>query len=196
MWSSLQSAHRRKKNSGLVSRWFCIISSPELAQTYGHWVDNANQPSHPLLPSSPPALSLFQHQGLFKWIGSSHNVAKGIGASASVLPMNIWDWFPLGLTGLISLLVKGLSIVFSRPTVQKHQFFVLSLFYDPNLTSILLLLSRFSHVRLCATPYTAAHQAPPSLGFSRQEHWSGLPFPSPNHESEKIKWSHSVMSDS
>ena len=48
-----------------------------------------------------------------------------------------------------------------------------------NLSSSLLLLSRFSHVRLCATPYTAAHQAPPSLGFSRQEHWSGLPVPSP-----------------
>ena len=43
----------------------------------------------------------------------------------------------------------------------------------------LLLLSRFSHVWLCATPLTAAHQAPPSLGFSRQEHWSGLPLPSP-----------------
>ena len=44
---------------------------------------------------------------------------------------------------------------------------------------MLLLLSHFSRVRLCATPQTAAHQAPPSLGFSRQEHWSGLPFPSP-----------------
>ena len=42
----------------------------------------------------------------------------------------------------------------------------------------------------------AAHQAPPSLGFSRQEHWSGLPFPSPMHESEKWKWSRSVTSDS
>ena len=42
-----------------------------------------------------------------------------------------------------------------------------------------------SHVQLCETPQTAAHQAPPSLGFSRQEHWSGLPFPSPKHESEK-----------
>ena len=49
----------------------------------------------------------------------------------------------------------------------------------------LLLLSRFSRVRLCATPQTAAHQAPPSLGVSRQEHWSGLPFPSPTHESDK-----------
>ena len=61
---------------------------------------------------------------------------------------------------------------------------------------LLLLLSCFSRVRLCATPGTAAHQAPPSLGFSRQEHWSGLPFPSPMHESEKWKWSCSVVSDS
>ena len=53
-----------------------------------------------------------------------------------------------------------------------------------------------SRVRLLATPWTAAHQAPPSLGFSRQEHWSGLPFPFPRHESEKWKWSHLVVSDS
>ena len=58
------------------------------------------------------------------------------------------------------------------------------------------LLSHFSPVRLCATPQTAAHQAPPSLGFSRQEHWSGLPLPSPMHESEKSKWSRSVVSNS
>ena len=50
---------------------------------------------------------------------------------------------------------------------------------------LLLLLSRFIRVRLCATPWTAAHQAPPSLGFSRQEHWSGLSFPSPMDGSEK-----------
>ena len=61
---------------------------------------------------------------------------------------------------------------------------------------LLLLLSRFSHVQLCATQWIAAHQAPPSLGFSRQEHWSGLPFLSPMHESEKWKWSHSVVSNS
>ena len=61
---------------------------------------------------------------------------------------------------------------------------------------LLLLLSRFSHVRLLATPWTAAHQAPQSLGFSRQEYWSGLPLPSPMHESEKSKRSRSVVSDS
>ena len=50
---------------------------------------------------------------------------------------------------------------------------------------LLLLLSHFSHGQLCVTPQMAAHQVPPSLGFSRQEQWSGLPFPSPMHESEK-----------
>ena len=60
---------------------------------------------------------------------------------------------------------------------------------------LLLLLSRFSRVQLCATPETAAHQAPRSLGFSRQEHWSGLPFPSPMHESEKWKRGCSAVSD-
>ena len=61
---------------------------------------------------------------------------------------------------------------------------------------LLLLLSHFSRVRLCVTPQMAAYQAPQSLGFSRQEHWSGLPFPSPMHESEKWKWGRSVVSDS
>ena len=64
------------------------------------------------------------------------------------------------------------------------------------MTILLLLLSRFSCVWLCATPETAAHHASPSLGFSRQEHWSGLPFPSPMHESEKWKWSCPVVPDS
>ena len=52
------------------------------------------------------------------------------------------------------------------------------------LCMLLLLLSLLSRVQLCATPKTATHQAPPSLGFSKQEHWSGLPFPSPMRESE------------
>ena len=50
----------------------------------------------------------------------------------------------------------------------------------------LLLLSHFSRVQLCATPETTAHQALPSLGFSRQEHWSGLPFPFPMHEVKSV----------
>ena len=54
----------------------------------------------------------------------------------------------------------------------------------------------FSHVWLFATPWTAAYQAPPYMVFSKQEYWSGVPFPSPVHESEKWKWSRSVVSDS
>ena len=45
--------------------------------------------------------------------------------------------------------------------------------------TLLLLLSHFSRIQLCATPWTAAYQAPPSMGFSRQEYWSGVPLPSP-----------------
>ena len=56
---------------------------------------------------------------------------------------------------------------------------------DRLLPLLLLLLRHFSRVRLCVTPQRTAHQALPSLGFSRQEHWSGLSFPSPMHESEK-----------
>ena len=60
----------------------------------------------------------------------------GVSALASVLPVNIQDWYPLGLTSLISLQSKGLSRVFSNATVQKHQFFGSRLFYSPTLTSI------------------------------------------------------------
>ena len=68
-------------------------------------------------------------------------------------------------------------------------------FFFSTVRYMLLLLNHFSRVRFCATPWMGAHQAPTSLGFSRQEHWSGLPFPSPMQESEKWKWSRSVVSD-
>ena len=97
---------------------------PESTQTHVHWVGDATQPSHPLSSPSPPTFNLSQYQGLFKGVSSSHRVAKvGASASASVLLMNIQNWFPLELTGLISLQSKGLSRVFSDTTVQKHQFF-------------------------------------------------------------------------
>ena len=95
----------------------------EFTQTHVHWVSAAIQPSHPLSSPSPPALNLSQHQSIFKWVSSLHQVAKvWVSASASVLPMNIQDWFPLGWTSWISLQSKGLSRVFSNTTVQKHQF--------------------------------------------------------------------------
>ena len=79
-----------------------------------------------------PASGSFQMSQFFTSGGQS----TGLSASASVLPMNIQDWFPLGLTGWISLQSKGLSRVFSNTTVQKHQFFVLSFLYGSTLTSI------------------------------------------------------------
>jgi len=96
----------------------------EFVQTHVHWVDDAIQPtilssvaSFSSCPQSFPASESFPMSQLFTSGGQS------TGASASVLPMNIQDWFPLGLIGWISLLSKGLSRVFSNTTVQKHQFF-------------------------------------------------------------------------
>ena len=78
----------------------------ELIQTHVHQVGDAIQLSHPLSSPSPPTFNLSQQQGLFKWVCSSHQVAKVLEfqlqfqhVSASVLPMNIQDRFPLGLTG-------------------------------------------------------------------------------------------------
>ena len=75
----------------------------EPTQTHVHWIGDAIQPCHPLSSPSPPAFNLSQHQGLFQWVSSLHQVAgqsTGMSAaSASVLPMNIQDWFPLGWTG-------------------------------------------------------------------------------------------------
>ena len=93
-------------------------------------------------------------------------------ASASVLSMNIQDWFPLGWTGWFSLLSKGLSRIFSNTTVQKHQFFGAQLSLWSN--SLRWKWSR-SAVWLFATPWTVAYQDPQSMGFSRQGYWSGLP---------------------
>ena len=105
---------------------------PEFTQTHVHWVSNAIQPSHPLSSPSPPALSLSQYQGLFKWVRSSHQVAKvGVSASTSVLPMNIQDWFPLGLTGLISLLSKDSHKTSPTPQFESINASVLSFLYSP-----------------------------------------------------------------
>ena len=95
----------------------------EFTQTHVHLVGDAIQPSHPL--SSPsPAFNLSQHLGLFNESVLHIRWPKyGVSALASVLSMNIQDWFPLGWTGWISFQSKGLSTVFSNTRVQKHQFF-------------------------------------------------------------------------
>ena len=97
---------------------------PEFTQTHVHWVSDAIQPSHLLLSPSPPP-SIFPSIRVFSMsqFFASGGQSIGVSASASVLPMNIQDRFPLGWTGWISLLSKGLSRVFSNTTVQKHRFF-------------------------------------------------------------------------
>ena len=113
---------------------------PELTQTHVHWVGDVIQPGHPLLFSSHPTFNLSQHQGLFQWVSffTSGGQSFGVSASASVLPMNIQDWFPLGWSGWISLLSKGLSRAFSNTTGQKHlwhsAFFTVQLSH-PHLTT-------------------------------------------------------------
>ena len=100
----------------------------ELAPIHIHRVGDAIQPSHRLSVilfssclQSFPASGSFPKSRLFASGGQS--VRASASASASVLPVNIQGWFPLGLTGLISLLSKELSRVFSSTIIQKNQFF-------------------------------------------------------------------------
>ena len=98
-----------------------------------------NQRHHPAISSSDAPFfcsQSFPASGTFpmSWLFASGD--QNTGASASVLPMNIQDWFPLGWTGWISLHSKGLSRVFANTTVQKHQFFSASLLHSSTLTSI------------------------------------------------------------
>ena len=96
----------------------------EFTQTHVHWVGDAIHPSHPLSSPSPPTFNLSQNQGLFKWVSSSHQVAKVLEFQLQHQSSNEYqDWFPLGWTGWISLLSNGLSRVFPNTTVQKDQFF-------------------------------------------------------------------------
>ena len=96
----------------------------ESAQTHVHWVSDTIQPSHPLLPSSPPALNLSQDQSLFQWVGSSHQVAEVLQLQFNINPSNEYSvLISFRIDWLISLLFKGLSRVFSSTIFQKHQLF-------------------------------------------------------------------------
>ena len=99
-------------------------SLPEFAQIHVDWVNDAIQSSHPLSPPFSYCSQSFPDSRSFpmSWPFASGCQSIGTSASATVLPMNNQGWFPLGLTGLISLL-KGVSRVFSNTTIQKHQFF-------------------------------------------------------------------------
>ena len=92
--------------------------SLEFVQVHIHCISDAVQPSHPLSSHSPPTFNLSQHQGLFQWVSSSHQLAKVLEFQ---LQCQSFQWiFRTGWTGWISLHSKGLSRVFSSTTVWKH----------------------------------------------------------------------------
>ena len=110
----------------------------EFTQTYIHWLGDAIQLSNPLSSPFPPDPNPSQHQNLFQWVNSLHEVAKVVEFQllASFIPKNTQNWSPLEWTGWISLQSMGLSRVFSKTTVQKHHPLAPSFFHIPNLTSI------------------------------------------------------------
>ena len=110
---------------------------PEHSQTHVHWVSDAIQPSHPLLFPSPPAFNLSQHQSFLKsQLFASGGPSIGASASAAILPMNIQDWFPLGLTGWISLQSKDSQESSPTPQFKSINSSALSFLYGPILTSV------------------------------------------------------------
>ena len=109
---------------------------PELMQIHVHWVSDAIQPSHLLSSPFHPTFNLSQHQGFFPMSQfASGGQSIGVSASASVLPMNIQDWFPLGLTGLISLHLRDSQESSPMPQFKSITLSAFSLLYCPVVTS-------------------------------------------------------------
>ena len=126
---------------------------PELTQTHVHWVSDAIQPSYPLSSPSPPAFSLSWHQGLFKWVSSSHQVAKVLEFSFTISPSNEYS-------GLISFRMDWLDLIAVQGTlkslVQHHSskasihrcpaFFIVQLSHPYMTTEKTIYLTRWTFV--------------------------------------------------
>ena len=114
------------------------ITNSQLAQTHAHWIGDAIQTSHTLLSPSPSVFSLSQHQGLFQGVSSLHQMSRVLEFQLQhqCFQMNIQDWFPLGLTGWISLQSKGLQESSPTPQFKSISSLVLSFLYSSALTSI------------------------------------------------------------
>ena len=155
-----------------LSAWVCSDSCP-LSRWCHPAISSSVAPFSPC-PQSFPASGYFPMSRFFTLGGWS------IGASASVLPANIQGWFPLGLTGLISLLSKGLARIFSSAIVLWLAWPKIHAWkYDGMKTCVCTCTQSLSHIRLFVTPWTVAHLAPLSMRLSRQEYWGGLSFPPP-----------------
>ena len=133
-----------------------------------------------LMPPIPPSIRVFSNESALpirwpKYWSFSFNISPS--NEYSGLIYSRMDWLDvLAVQGTLKSLLQHHS---SQASILWHSAFFIVQLSHPYM--LLLLPSCFSRVRLCATPQTAAHQAPPSLGFSRQEYWSGLPLPSPIH---------------
>ena len=106
---------------------------PELAQTHVNRVSDTIQPS---LSSPSPTFNLAQHQGLFQWVSSLHQMARVLAISIHSASMNVEDWLPLGLTDLISLQSKEISRIFSNTQLKSINSSALNFCYGPTLTFI------------------------------------------------------------
>ena len=116
---------------------------PEFTQIHAHWVSDAIQVSHPLSSPSPSAPNPSQHQGLFQWVNSSHEVAKLLEFQLQqCVPMNTQDWSPLRWTGWISLWSKGLSASIFRCSA----FFTVQLSHPYMTTGKTIALTRWTFV--------------------------------------------------
>ena len=136
---------------GLKQTTFLVLHYlMELVQTHIQWISDVIQPSRPPTSPSSPVFNLPQHQSFpMSQLFTSCGQSIGVSALVSLLPMNIQSWFPLGLTGLISLHSKRLSRVFSSTTIWKHQFFSTQLSLWSNLTSIQNYWKKHSYMDLC-----------------------------------------------
>ena len=139
---------------------------PESAQICVHWIDDAIWPSHPFLPSSP-AFNLSQHQGLFQWVGCLHQVAKLL---ELWLQHQSFQW------------IFRVDFLYN-PAIPLRSAFLSHCRYrmppGPAPKETVCVWKLLSHVRVFATPQALVRQASLTMGFSRQEYWSGLLFPSP-----------------
>ena len=155
---------------------------PEFTQTHTHWVADAIQPSHPLSSPSLPALNLSQHQGLFKWVSSLHQVAKVLEFQ---LQHQSLQWTAAAAAKSLQLCptlcdpIHGSPPGSPIPGILQARILEWVAISFSNAWKWKVKVKSLSPVRLLATPWTAAYQAPPSMGFSRQEYWSGVPLPSP-----------------
>ena len=128
----------------------------EFTQTHVHWVSDAIQPSHPLSSPSPPAFNLSQHQGLFQWVSSSHQVAKVSEFSLSISPFNDYsgliffrmDWFDLlAVQGTLKSLLQYHSSKATKASVLSHSaFFIVQLSHPYMTTGKTIALTRWTFI--------------------------------------------------